>query len=164
MLYRVIFVLINTHDNGLDIALCRCWDDDFFGPGLDVGLGLVLVGKTPGGFNNILHPQASPRNIRRLPVVENLNVAAVDNDTPLISLNLFVIYPHDRIVLEQVGQGPVIGKVVDGDDLYAAESFIFAGGSKNGPADPAKTVDANFYSHCATSSTNCLNLLFWAIV
>jgi hypothetical protein len=93
-------------------------------------------------------------------VVENLYVAAVDNDTPLISLNLFVIYPHDRIVLEQVGQGSFISKVVDSDDLYVAESSIFARGSENGPADPAKTVDANFYTHCATSSTNCLILLF----
>jgi hypothetical protein len=50
-----------------------------------------------------------------------------------------------------MGQGFIVGKVVDADNLNIGESFICAGGAEYAPADPAKTVDANFYSHWTTS-------------
>jgi hypothetical protein len=50
-----------------------------------------------------------------------------------------------------VGQGIIVGKVVDADNLNIGKNIIFAGSPENGPADPAKSVDANSYSHNATS-------------
>ena len=118
-------------------------------------LGLILVSEATGGLNDIFHPQASPGDIRRFPVIENFYMAAVNNNTTLVSLHLPVINPHDGVILEQMGQSFIVGKVVNGDNLNIAKGDIFAGGTKYGPADPAKTVDANFYSHCSTSSLKC---------
>ena len=85
-------------------------------------------------------------------MVENLDVAAVNNNAALSCLNLFIVYSHDRVILEQVGQGFIIGKVVDADNLDIGKGFIFAGGPEDGPADPAKSVDAYFDSHNPISS------------
>jgi len=45
----------------------------------------------------------------------------------------------DAVVLEQVGQGPGIGQVVDGHDLDLGMAIEQ---SEQGPSDPSETVDA----------------------
>jgi hypothetical protein len=51
-----------------------------------------------------------------------------------------------------MGQGFIVGKVVDADNLNIGKSFILAGGPEDAPPYPAKTVDAYFDSHSTTPS------------
>ena len=44
----VVLLVVNAHDEGLDAALGGGGDNDLLGAGLDVALGLVLLGEEAG--------------------------------------------------------------------------------------------------------------------
>ena len=81
VLGRVILVLVDAHDNGLDIALARSRDDDFLGTGCEVTGGSGRIGEQAGGFDNVINAHLAPGQIGRIALShDTLDLMAVDND------------------------------------------------------------------------------------
>jgi hypothetical protein len=59
-------------------------------------------------------------------VIENPDVAAIDRYAPLMRLDILVKYTHDGVILEQVGQCLIVGKVIDADNFNIGKGFIHA--------------------------------------
>ena len=117
-----------------------------------MGVGLVLIGEAAGGFDHIFNPQFTPGDISRFAVIEYLDMSAVHFYAAVIRRNRLAVNAHYRIVLKQMGQRVIISQVINADNFQIGKCFILTLGAEDRSADPTKTVDANFNSHCVTSS------------
>ncbi|MPM30687.1 hypothetical protein SDC9_77237 [bioreactor metagenome] len=149
VLLRVVLGVVHADHDGLVLVLRRGGDDDLLGAGLDVGLGLGGVGEAAGRLDHDVRADLAPRQRRRILLRVGHDLVAVDREGLLVVRDLAVEAAEDRVVLEQVGEGVVVGQVVDADDLD-----ISAGGDQGSvevTADAAETVDANLDGHVCVS-------------
>jgi len=164
MLGRIVLFFVDPQHDGLDLALARSGDQHLFGPGRQVSLGLIGMSEQAGGLDHQLHPQVLPGQLGGILGGHNAFdlVAVDDNDVILgqrgIALgggNLSGEFPVDRIVFKLVGE--ILG--VGGDIHHrhhvqgVAQYFLFRHSTDHQAADPAETVDTDFYTH---SSLSCV--------
>lgn len=65
-------------------------DDDLLGTTLDVGASLLNGGEDTGGLNDVLDAALAPRDAGRVPLAEDLDGLAVDDELAALGLNLAV--------------------------------------------------------------------------
>ena len=56
----IVFVLVDAHDDRGAIAFGRSGNDNLFGAGSEMALGLLDVGEQTGGFDNEVHAHLLP--------------------------------------------------------------------------------------------------------
>src|SRR5690606_37210942 len=143
---RVVLVVVDAHDDGQVLALGRGGDDDLLGAGLEVLLGVLGLGEEAGGLDDDVHAEVAPGQLGRVALGERLHGDAADRDGVLVDLDLAGQGAQHRVVLEQVGQGRLVGEVVDGHDLDVAAR----GGLDRPPevaADSSESVHAYTDGH-----------------
>ena len=89
----------------------------FLRAGVDVGLGLRGVGEQAGRLDDDLGAQLLPRDVARVALGGDLDLAAVDDERLFARLDLAGVDAVVAVVLEQVGVGRGVEQVVDADDL-----------------------------------------------
>src|SRR5690606_5576479 len=142
---RVVLVVVDAHHHGQVLTLGRGGDDDLLGAGLDVLAGILGLGEPAGGLDDHVDAELAPGQLGRVALLQGLDGGAADADGVLADLDVAVEGAQHRVVLEQVGEGGVVGEVVDGDDLDLA-----AGGLGRAPevaADAPETVHAYTDGH-----------------
>ena len=114
-----------------------------------MSLGLLTVGEEAGGLNDNLNTELAPRQVGGVTLSEHLDVLAVNDDTLVVVGDLTLEAARDRVVLQQVSEGLVVGQVVHGDDLDVRA--LLEGGAEEVTADAAEAVDANAGGHYGSS-------------
>lgn len=154
VLAAVVLVVVDAQHDGDVLVAGRRGDDDLLGAGVQVTLRLGACGEDAGRLDDDVNAQVAPGKGRRtLLDLERLDLVIADDDR-VIALQADVIGQpaQDGVELQQVGQGGVIGQVVDRDDLDVSVdplSLLRVQCPKEVPADPAKPVYAYPDSHVA---------------
>ena len=90
-------------------------------------------------------PVDAPGQIGGVTLRQHLDVLAVDDDALVIVGDLALEATRDRVVLQQVSEGLVVGEVVNGDDLDVRA--LLESSAEEVAADAAEAVDANAGGH-----------------
>ena len=109
----------------------------------------VGVGEDAGRLEDDVDAEVAPRQCRRVPLGQDPDLAAVDDDRAVAGLDLAVIGAIRRVVLEQQGVHLGIDEVVDGDDLHVRRALDER--LERLAADTAEAVDADADCHRGTS-------------
>ena len=141
----VVVSLVHAHDEGAVDVLRGSGDDDLLGTTVEVSLGLLAVGEEAGGLNDNLNAELAPGQVGGVTLREHLDVLAVDDDALVIVGDLALEATRDRVVLQQVSEGLVVGEVVNGDDLDVRA--LLESGAEEVTANAAEAVDANAGGH-----------------
>src|SRR5215211_6795500 len=140
---RVVRLVVDPHHDGDVLVLGRGRDDDLPGPALEVQGGVVALGEAAGGLDDHVDAEVAPGQLGRVLLGAGQDPLAADGDRLVVVAQLAVEAAEGRVVLEQVGQGPVVGEVVDGDDL----DVLALGGPEVVAADAAEAVDPDADGH-----------------
>ena len=151
MLGRVIFLLVDAHDDGLHLTLGGRGDDHLGRPGVDMRLGRFHVGEQAGALEHVLGPELRPGYLAGLAMTGDRDASAVDHDGIVGGDDLLRRDPHDGVVFEQMGNGLHIGEVVDAHDLDVGKGRILGQGPEDVSADSAETVNSQLYGHTCHS-------------
>src|SRR5690606_27626761 len=142
---RVVVGVVDTDDERGVLVLRGRGDDDLLGAGVDVRLGLGRVGEEAGGLDDDVGAELAPREVGRVAFLEGADLLAVGDDGLVFVARVRVGYTGDGVVLEQVGEGLVVGQVVHADDLD-----VGARGEDRPvevPTDTAEAVDSDADGH-----------------
>src|SRR5690606_5516557 len=93
-------------------------------------------------------PELAPWQVRRLALLEHLDEMAVDVDSIFPGDDLSVGDAVVGVVLVKVGEGVVVGEVVDGDHLEQVIESALLDCLEHLATDPAETVDSYLVRHC----------------
>ncbi len=147
MVRRVVVAVVDTEHDRDVLVLGRRRDDDLLGAIGDVDLGLLGVGEQAGGLDDDVCAELAPLEVGGVALREGLEGLAGRGDVGVGRGHVTVEAAQDRVVLEQVGQGGVVGQVVDRDDLDVGAGR--QGGAVEVAADAAEAIDAYANSHDA---------------
>ena len=144
---RVVAVLVDAEDDRDVLALGRGADDDLLRAGVEVRAGLRGVGEEAGALEDDVDAEVAPRQVGRIPLGEDLDLAAVDDDRRVAGPNVAGVRAVGRVVLEQERVHLGVDEVVDGDDLDVRGALDER--LERLPTDPAEAVDADAGGHGA---------------
>ena len=108
-------------------------------------LGLGGVGEEAGRLDHHVGTDFAPGQLARIALGVGHDLVAVDRDRLVVEADLTGEAMQDRVVLEQMGEGLVVGQIVDADNLY-----VGTGGGERPEVvatDPAESVDTNLHRH-----------------
>ena len=114
---RVVAILVDAEDDRDVLVLGRRADDHLLRAGVEVRLGLRRVGEDARALEDDVDAQIAPRQRRRIPLGEDLDLAAVDDDRAVAGPDITRVRAVGRIVLEQVRVHLRVDEVVDRDHL-----------------------------------------------
>src|SRR5690606_2859872 len=117
-------------------------DDDLPGAAAEVRSGLVAVGESAGRLQHDVDADLAPRQAGGVALGEHLHQGATDIETTVCDAHVQRELAVDRVILEEVGQGGGVGRVVDRDEVDVVVTGCL-GGPDHITADPAETIDAN---------------------
>ena len=92
-------------------------DDHLLRARVEVLLRVVPLGEEAGRLDHDVDAEVAPRQVGRIALLEDLDLLAVDRDRAAALGDLAGEPPEDRVVLQEVGEGRVVGDVVDRDDV-----------------------------------------------
>ena len=144
---RVVAVLVDAEDDRDVLALGRGADDDLLRAGVDVRPGLRGVGEEAGALEHDVDAQVAPRQVGRVALGEDLDLAAVDDDRRVAGPDVARIGAVGRVALEQERVHLGVDQVVDGDDLDVRGALDER--LERLATDPAEAVDADAGGHGA---------------
>ena len=121
-------------------------DQHALGASLDMGHRGLLRGEEAGAFERDVDAQRLVRQLGRIALGGDLDLAAADVDRVAVDLHLAVETAVHRVEAEQVGVGLDRAEVVDRDDLDILASR-FHDGAHDVAADAPEAVDCNTNSH-----------------
>ena len=112
---------------------------------MDLRLG--RVGEEARRFDHDVDSQILPGQVAGIPLGKDFHPRAVHPQVIAVGYDITLEIAKDRVVLEEVGQGPRIRDVVDRDDLEVAPA---QGGAVDVAPNAAKPIDANLHRHDAS--------------
>src|SRR5581483_3177192 len=104
--------------------------------------GLLFRGEPTGGFDDDLHAEVTPGDLRRIGRGEDAEFFPVDGDAVRRMADGIRNRAVDGVVFEQIGQRGRIGEIVYGDELDAL--VLFERGTDDVASDAPETVHSNF--------------------
>ena len=143
---RVVVLVVDAHDDGDVLALCRCGDDDLLGARGDVLSGARCVGEEAGRLDDDVCTDLGPWQHPGIALGEDGEASdALDGDLTIAGDDVLAQAAEDAVVLEQVREGLGVRQVVDAHHLDVGPA------GQQGPvevaADAAKAIDSNANSH-----------------
>ena len=117
----------------------------FFAPRVEVGAGLVGVGEEAGRLEDDVDAEVAPRQRRRVLLLEDLDLAAVDDQRVVGVVDRARVGAVGRVVLEQQRVHRGVDEVVDRDDLDVRGPLDER--LERLAADPPEAVDADAHCH-----------------
>src|SRR5437879_11735978 len=112
---------------------------------MDLRLG--RVGDEARRVDHDVDSQVLPGQVAGIPLGKDLHPCPVHPQVVALGGDVTLKIAEDRVVLEEVGQGPRIRDVVDRDDLEVAPA---QGGAVDIAPNAAKPIDANLHRHDAS--------------
>ena len=103
VLRSVVFLLVDTHDNGLGVILGRGGVDDLLGTTIDDGLGGVLGKEDSSGLTDVVSTKGTPANFLRVTASGSEDLFSVENKEVAVNLDSLLGLSVDGIVLVLVG-------------------------------------------------------------
>jgi hypothetical protein len=142
---RVVDLVVDADHDGHVLVLRRGGDDHLLGAALEVQRGAVPVGEAAGRLDHDVDAEVAPGELGGVALGEGADPGAVDRDRLVVVGDVAVEAPEGGVVLEQVGEGVVVGEVVDRHDLDVQVMLGDGGGVPGRPeevaADAAEAVD-----------------------
>ena len=135
---RIIFVLVNTHNDGDIFAFSRSGDDNLFNSVMQMSCSLCSFGETAGGFYNDFCTSFAPRNLCRIQASEYFDFAVVNNNVVAFDADFMVESAMDRVIFQQVSQSGDVARIVDSNNLYFRIVECY---TENLAANAAKTIN-----------------------
>ena len=149
VLFLVVLIVVDAHDDGDVLALRGAGDDDLLGAGLDV-LGCKLAGlEDARGLNNDVDAELAPRQILGIALAQHLHRVAICHETVFSDLDRVERSTVDGVIFQQVSHRRDVAEIVDGHNL---DSGVLDHGAIRQTSDAAETVDAYFDCHCVSPS------------
>src|SRR5579872_6118588 len=99
-----------------------------------------LRGKQAGRFDDHLHPEVLPWQLRGVAFGDYFDRLAIDSNASAFGADILNEGAMNRIVLQQMSEGRGAGDVVDGHDLERI--LVMEGGAEKHSANPAETIDS----------------------
>ena len=122
----------------------------FWAPAAMWAPAFSALGEDAGGLEDDVDAEVLPRQVRRILLGEDLDLAAIDDDRPVAGLDLAVVPPVRRVVLEQQGVHLGVDQVVHRHDFDVGGALDH--GLEGLAADAAEPVDADAGRHGSYSS------------
>ena len=144
---RVVQLVVDAHHDGDVVVGGRRGDDDLLGAGVDVRVRLGGVGEEAGGLDDHVGADLAPLEVAGVALGVRRDLLVTDVDGRVGRRHVGVEPTQDRVELEQVGQGLVVGEVVDPHDLDVGAGRTH--GAEEVAADAAEAIDAYTNSHRA---------------
>ena len=110
----------------------------------------LALGEQACRLDNDVGPEIAPRQIGRVPLGEDLERRAVDDDRVALDDDLAGKAPEDRVVAQQMGERLRIGQVVDRTELDLGACRV--GGAEDVATDSAEAVDCDLDCYWAVLS------------
>ncbi len=117
----------------------------FLAPPSTCARALVASVKNPVDSITTSAPEIGPLQRRRVALGEGLDRGTIDADLVVGVGDVTREPTQDRVVLQQVREGLVVGEVVDSDDLDVCAGGLHS--AEEVAADAAEAVDADAYGH-----------------
>ncbi len=158
VLRGVVDPFVDAEDDRQVLALGGRGDDDLLRPALrDVVLGpadrlpllvhaVGLDREEAGRLDDDVDAEVFPGEVRRVGLLQHLQVLAVDEEVLAGHLDRSVEAPVGRVVLEEVSHRLQVADVVYGDDLELG-GVLVANRLEDLAADAAEPVDSDFRGH-----------------
>jgi len=153
---RVVFVVVDAHDEGLDATLGGGGDDDLLGTSLDVTGGLGLFSEETSGLDDVVDAELTPGEVSRIALgLDALDAVAVDNEDVLLAggsgfgFDAVLEAAVDGVVLHLVSEVVSVGfHIDDSDDVeFVTEEALIADGLEDHTTDTTETVDTDVEGH-----------------
>ena len=138
---RIIFVFVNTHNDGNIFAFCRSGDNNLFNSVMQMSSSLCSFGETAGGFYNNFSAGFAPRNLCRIQASEYFDFAVVNNNVVAFNADFMIEGAMDRVIFQQVSQSGDVARIVDSNNLHFRIVECY---TENLAADTAKTINTYF--------------------
>ena len=138
------FIVDAENDGGIDGTFAGSSDHNLFGTGVEVGLALFLVAEYTSRFDHDVNSEVAPTEVGRIALRGGKDATAIDSDGFVIGRNGTVELPMSGIVLQEIGQGSIVGEVVDLHDLNRR---IVDQYTENQTSDASEAIDTNFCCH-----------------
>ncbi len=160
MLARVVFVIVDAHNDREAIALGRSGNDNLLRARSDVALRFFHVGEQTGGFDDEVHAERFPREFGRRLGADDLDFLAVDHEdivfgfvgSGFLGADFAFEATLDGVVFDQVSE------VVGGNDIPDRDDFdvftdetLFDQRPEDQAANTAEPIDCYFHCHNSIS-------------
>src|SRR5690625_1335259 len=140
----VIGVVYAQYECGV-FSLTRSRNDDLLGTGVNMSLGLFGGDKAAGGLNHNVSVEFAPGQFRRIGLGARTERAAAHRDGVIGVGDIFGQTTQDRVILQKMCKGLIVGEVVNSNYLNISTGF------QNGPVEvasnTAETVNTNANCH-----------------
>ena len=152
----IVFVVVDSHNEGLDATLGRGGDDDLLGTSLDVTSGLFLFGEETSGFDDVVNAELTPGEVSRVALsLDALDAVTVDDEDVLLagrtgfSFDAVLEATVNGVVLHLVSEVVSVGfHINDSDDVeFVTEETLITDGLEDHTADTTETIDTNVKRH-----------------
>ncbi len=113
----IIFIVIDSETHREIRVRSRSGNENLFGPGREMLGGALATTKESGGLEDYVGIPITPWQIGGIAFGCSVNFVSIHNDMALIITHFASELPLRRIVFKKVGEGLVIGEVVNRDDF-----------------------------------------------
>ena len=145
VLRTVVFVLVDTHDDGLGVILARGGVDDLLGSTVKDGLGLLLGEENTGGLANVVGTEGTPANFLGVTAAAGLDLVSVKDEEVSVNLNGLLGLSVDGVVLVLVGH--VVWSGRSGVDSVELDIVVFHHDTGYETSNTSESVDTHTSGH-----------------
>src|SRR6185437_6801361 len=143
----IVNLLVHPQHEGDVLVLGGGGDNNLLHRTTQMLFGVLGVGEAPGGFQHHLRAHRVPGQLGRIFFRKHAEAAAVHANAVGAGADIVAQVAQDGIVLQQVGQGFGIGKVVD---RHKFDVSVIEGGAQHVAPDAPESVDPYFDCHIAS--------------
>lgn len=141
---RSIFLLIDTHDDGRRLVLCRCREDNLLYTAINVGLGTFRGQESTSRFTQVFNTEILPRDFAWVAEMSRLHSLAIDDQ--IIPLNFYRSLPTtvNSVILELIGHVVRISSSVDSQKIRVG---IFNHNSGDEATNTSEAINTKRIAH-----------------
>src|SRR5262249_40856070 len=141
-------------------AFGRGRNDDLFRTGSNVTFGFLYLSEQAGGFNDNVHAELFPGQLRRVFGTNNVYLRAIDDQDIVFGFigrafgraDLAIETPLRGIVFQQVSEIIRRHDIADRDDFDVfAQQSLFGDSPENQAPNTSEPINCNFHSHSSVS-------------
>lgn len=145
ILRSVVFLLVDTHDDGLGVILGRGGVDDLLGTSINDGLGLLLGEENTSGLADVVSTEGTPADFLGVTASGGLDFLSIEDEEVSVNLNSLLGLSVDGVVLVLVGHVVRGGRT--GVDTVQGNVLVLHHDTGDETSDTSETVDSHTGGH-----------------